>query len=138
MLITVVAALIGPLILYKYQRSIPFSLNYYLQLIEYCILFVIPFEAVLFWLNWRESIKKRNGYIWLGKFEVIQKQSLLVMHYLKLVPGNFRIKVSRSIFEKISVGNFILIRRNSLGAIEEVKKISNLQNRLSRVREKGH
>lgn len=131
-LITVVAVLIGPLILYKYQRSISFSLTYYVQLIEYCVLMVVPFVAILFWVNWRESTKKKRGYVWVGKFEVIHKQSLLTVFYLQLNPGNIKIRVSRSIFEKINVGNRILIRRNSLGRIEEIKRINKLSDRISR------
>lgn len=133
-LITIVAVLIGPLILYKYQRSISLSLNFYLQLIEYCILIVVPIVALLFWVNWRESTKQKRGYVWLGKFEVINKRSVFAFCYLQLNPGSTNIKVSRSLFEKISVGNSILIRRNSLGTIEEIKKISNLSDRLSRTR----
>ena len=135
-LITCVAVLFGPLILYKYQRSISLSFDNYLQLIEYCVLLVVPFAAILFWVNWRESTKQKRGYVWLGKFEVIHKRSLLALCYLQLTPGNIKIHVSRNLFEKISVGNFILIRRNSLGTIEEIKKIVNLSNSLSKAKGK--
>lgn len=136
-LITVFAILIGPLALYRYQRTISLSLGYYLHLIEYCVLMVVPFASILFWVNWRETTKQKRGYVWLGKFEVIHKYSLFFsIFYLRLTPGNIKIKVSRGIFEKISVGNFILIRRNSLGTVEEVKKISNLSKRLSKVKDK--
>jgi len=71
---TLVAVLVEPLIMYKYQRSVAFSFNNYLRLMEYCFLIAVPFIAFFVWLNWRESVKRSRGYGWLGKFEVIKKK----------------------------------------------------------------
>ena len=67
----------------------------------------------------------------MGKFEVINKKSWFVFHYLQLAPGNSKLKVERDLFEKIRVGNIILIRRDALGKIEEVRKVKNLSNRVA-------
>jgi len=127
---TLVAVLVEPLIMYKYQRSVAFSFNNYLRLMEYCFLIAVPFIAFFVWLNWRESVKRSRGYGWLGKFEVIKKKSWFVFHYLQLAPGDSKLKVEGDLFEKIRVGNIILIRRDALGKIEEVRKVNNLSNRL--------
>ena len=128
---TLVAVSIEPLMLYKYQRSAEFSFNSYLHLMELCFLIAFPFISLFVWLNWRESLKRSRGYGWLGKFEVINKKSWLVFHYLQLAPGNSKLKVEHDLFEKIRVGNIILIRRDALGKIEEVRKVNNLSNRLA-------
>jgi hypothetical protein len=125
------AVLIGPLIIYKYQRSALFSLNYYFRLLEYCFLIVVPFISFLLWHIWREVIKRNSGYSWIGKFEVLEKKSF-VFYYLLLAPGNSKVKVERSLFERIHIGNFILIRRDALGGIEEIRKVNHLSSRLSK------
>jgi hypothetical protein len=127
---TLVAVSIEPLMLYKYQRSAIFSFNNYLHLMELCFLIAFPFIALFIWLNWRESMKRSRGYGWLGKFEVVGKKSWFVFHYLRLAPGNGKLKVDRDLFEKIRVGNIILIRRDALGKIEDVRKVNNLSSRL--------
>jgi hypothetical protein len=98
-LITVAAVLIEPLvIIYKHQRLGTFSFHYYVQLTEYFLLVVVPFVAFLFWVNWRELTKRKNGYGWVGKFEVISKRSLFVFHYLLLKPGvNNKVKLDQII-----------------------------------------
>ena len=75
-------------------------------------------------------MKRSRGYGWLGKFEVVSKKSWFVFHYLRLAPGNGKLKVDRDLFEKIRVGNIILIRRDALGKIEDVRKVNNLSSRL--------
>lgn len=135
-LITVAAVLIEPLvIMYKHQRSVPFSLDYYLELAEYFLLIVVPFVAFLFWANWRESTKRRRGYGWVGKFEVIKKRSLFAFHYLFLAPGSKnKIKVNQHLFERTRVGDFVEIRRDALGGIEAVSRINNFSGRLARAK----
>ncbi len=131
-LLTLAAVLIEPFILYKYRRTVPFSLSDYLQVLEYCSLIAVPVISFLLWVNWRESIKQSRGYIWVGKFEVIKKQSSLVFFYLLLAPGNGKLRVERRLFERTRVGDFILIRRNALGNIEEIKKVNDLSSRLAK------
>ena len=97
---------------------------------ELCFLIAFPFIALFIWLNWRESMKRSRGYGWLGKFEVVGKKSWFVFYYLQLAPGNGKLKVERDLFEKIRVGNIILIRRDALGKIEDVRKVNNLSSRL--------
>lgn len=134
-LMTVVVVLIEPLIMYRRQRSIPFSLEYYVKLIEYLTFIIVPFIAFLYWINRRELIKQSRGYGWVGKFEVIGKQSSFIRKYLLLKPGDgHKLKVQRSLFEKTRIGDFIVIRRDALGNIEEVTKSKNLSRRLARVR----
>jgi hypothetical protein len=133
-LITVIAALIGPLIFYKHQTSVSFSLDYYIRLIEYFFVTVTPFVAFLIWANWRAATMRKRGYGWVGKFEVINKRSTFPFHYFLLAPGNNnQIRVSRTLFEKISLGDFILIRRDVFGVIEKISKINNVSGRLARV-----
>jgi hypothetical protein len=131
-LITLMAVMIGPLIIYKNQRSVPFSLDYYLKLSQYFLIIVIPFVALLLWINWRESVKRNRGYSWIGKFEVVDKRSILAFCYIQLANVNTTLKVKRSLFDKIRIGDYILIRRDSLGNIEEIKKANILITRLAR------
>jgi hypothetical protein len=134
-LITVAAVLVGPLIMYKYHRSVPFSLDYYLQLTQYFLIFVIPFVAFLLWVNWRQSIKRSRGYGWLGKFEVINKRASFPFCYLQLAPGSSNsLKVNRGLFEKIRVGDFILVRRDAFGNIEEISKTHKFSDLLPKVK----
>ncbi len=133
-LITMVAILIGPLVMYKNQRSVPFSFDYYLRLTENFIMIIVPFVVFLFWINWRESIKRSRGYAWLGKFEVVNKRSTFVFCYFLLTPGDSnKLRVSRNLFEKTRVGDFILIRRDALGNIEEISKVNSFSNRIAKV-----
>ncbi len=132
-LVMIAAVLIGPLIIYKRQRAVHFTFDYYWELVEYFLFITIPFITFLIWTNWRESIKRERGYGWFGKFKVIQKRSSLGFHYLMLAPGDRnKIRVNGTLFEKINVGNFILIRRNSLGGVEDVSKVNNLHTRLNK------
>jgi hypothetical protein len=130
---TVSAILIGPLIIYKYQRSVLFSLNYYFRLLEYCFLIITPFILAFLWLSWRELVKQSSGYGWVGTFEVLGKQSSFIFCYLLLKPGKSKLKVERSFFEKARVGDLILIRRDALGSIEEIKKVHGFSRRLSKM-----
>ena len=132
-LITIVAVLIEPFMIHKNQRSVPFTLDYYLRMIKYFAIIVVPFVAFLFWINWRESIKRNRGYGWIGKFEVIDKQSTFAFCYLLLSPGhNNKLKVKRNLFEKIRTGDFIQIRRDVFGNIEEVSRLDSFSTRLAR------
>jgi len=135
-LITVAAVLIEPLvIMYKHQRSVPFSFDYYLELAEYFFLIVTPFVAFLFWINWRETTKRKRGYGWMGKFEVIKKRSLFTFHYLLLAPGGKnKIKVNQQLFDRTRVGDFIEIRRDALGSIQTVNRINNFSTRLAKAK----
>ncbi len=127
------AVLIGPLAIYARQRSVPSSLGHYLRMVEYCFLIVVPFILFLLWLNWRESIKRNRGYGWIGKFKITNKQSSFAFYYLHLSPGNSKLKVARSLFDKTRVGYSILIRRDALGNIEEIRKVSNRSSRLTKI-----
>ena len=137
-LISFAAMLVGPLILYKNQRSIPLSFGHYLLLMRYFLIIVLPLLSFLIWANWRESLKRTRGYKWIGKFEVINKQTSLAFRYLLLSPGNGnRIKVDRDLFERTRAGDFIVIRRDALGNIEEINKVNNFPKRLARSGTKG-
>jgi hypothetical protein len=137
-LITVATVLIEPMaIMYRHKKPIPFSFSYYLQLTEYLAFFVIPFVAILFWANWRELTKRSRGYCWVGKFEVVAKRTSFGFHYLLLEPGSSnRVRVNQALFEKIRIGNLIQIRRDALGSIEEVSRVSSFSRRLARARAK--
>jgi hypothetical protein len=138
-LITAMAALIEPLIMYKRIGAVPFSFRSYILLAEYFLILIVPFVAFLLWINWRESVKRKRGYGWVGKFNVIDKQSALTFFYLFLEPGiNNKLKVNRALFEKISVGDSVLIRRDSLGSIEEISKVDTFSSRIARVRRTGN
>lgn len=127
------AIMIGPVILFKNQRALP-SLDLYLRLIQYFLIMVLPFLSFLLWNNWREITKKRRGYGWIGKFEVINKRASFGFRYLILSPGSKnQIKVNRILFDKTGIGDTILIRRNAFGAIEEVSKVNNFSSRLAKV-----
>jgi hypothetical protein len=133
-LIAAVAILIGPLILYKNERTVTFSINQYLQLSEYFVIIVVPFVSFLIWANLRELTKRRRGYVLVGKFEVINKRSAFGFHFLHLTPGNNnQVRVKRVLFEKTNPGDFILIRRDAFGSIEEITRINNVSGRLAKI-----
>jgi len=133
-LITAVAVLIEPLLfMSKYQSSVPFSFSYYMELFEYFLLIAFPFVALLIWVNRRESAKRSRGYGWVGKFEVIKKRSSFLFRYLLLAPGDSnKIKVNRHLFDKTRVGDFVLVRRDALGSVEEISKTKKFSGRLAR------
>ncbi len=134
-LITALAALMGPLLMFKRSKAIPFSISFYIQLSEYFLILFTPFVGFLLWVNWRELKKRKRGYGWVGKFEVIGKESLLSFNYLKLAPGiNNKLKVDRDLFDKVRIGDSVLIRRDSLGNIEGLSKVSNFSSRITRIR----
>lgn len=137
-LIPLAAVLIEPLIImYKHQRLVQFSFHYYLQIIEYLLFIVVPFLAYLLWVNLRDWIKQSRGYSWLGKFEVIDKQLSFAFCYLLLAPGDDnKLRVNRDMFEKIRVGDFVQIRRDALGDIEEITKVKSFSSRLAKVKSK--
>jgi len=134
-LITVLAVAIEPfLFMSRYQRSVPFSMDYYFHLIKYFFVVAIPVVIILVWLNRREHAKRNKGYGWVGQFEVVHKQSSFVFRYLLLSPGNNnRIKVDHDLFEKVRVGDFIQIRRNAFGGVEAIVRVNNSSGRLARV-----
>lgn len=131
-LITLAVALVEPLLMYKRLKVATFSLEYYLQLFEYCLLIIVPFVLFLFWLNRREELKLKRGYDWVGKFEVIRKQVALVFCYLHVRPGNSKLRVERTLFDSVRTGDYIMIRRDALGGVEEIKKVNNFPSRLTR------
>ena len=125
--------LVEPLIMYKYRRTVPFSFDYYIQQIEFALLVIVPLLIILFWLNSRESEKQNKGYRWVGKFEVLAKQSSFLFCYLQVAGEENRIKVDRPLFEKTKVGDTIMIHRDSLGNIEKIEKVNNLAGRVARL-----
>ncbi len=136
--VVVIGTLLEPLILYRHFRNIPFSFHYYVQQIEYFLIFVVPVMSLIFWAYWREILKRSEGYRWVGKFEVKDKQQSLFNHfYLALSPGNNnKLKVERSLFNKIRVGDSIIVHRDVFGNVEEIKKISSFSSRVAKVRDR--
>ncbi len=132
-LIVAVAVMIEPFIIYKYQRSIPFSIDFYLRIVEYTLIIVVPFGVFLFWTNWRESTRQSLGYGWMGKFEVMRKRASFPFFYLLLEPGTENeLKVNRGFFNKTRVGDFVLVRRDAFGNVEEISRVSDLPSRLAK------
>jgi hypothetical protein len=65
---------------------------------------------------------------------VIGKQTSILSCYLNLSPGEGNsLKVDRSLFNKTQVGDFVLIRRDALGDIDEVRSVKDVVKRLTRV-----
>src|SRR5690349_14852516 len=119
--IAAAAVLIEPLIAYRSQRRLAFSFAYYLEQMEYFLFIAVPFGLYVFWAYWRESLKQRRGYCWVGKFEVVDKRSSFGYCQLVLSPGKEnRLNVNKSFFNKTLIGDLIIIRRDALGEIDEV------------------
>jgi hypothetical protein len=136
-LMVTLAVLIEPIIMYGRYRTFPFSLDKYLQVMVYLLLVIVPFVAFLFWANWRETIKQSRGYGWMGTFEVTRKQLSFSLCYLFLTPGeNHKVKVERKLFDKIRIGDFVQIRRDAFGSLEEVAKIKNFSSHIVKARTK--
>lgn len=133
-LITAFAVLVEPLVLYRQQRLNSFSLDYYLKIAEYFLIIVVPFVAFLMWTNWRESVKRSKGYCWMGKFEVVTKETTLVGNYIILSPSLDKMRVDRKLFEKIREGDFIQVRRDVFGQLEEIKRVNSFSSRLAKIR----
>ncbi|MBS1508376.1 MAG: hypothetical protein JSS79_17175 [Bacteroidetes bacterium] len=133
-LITAFAVLVEPLVLYRQQRLNSFSLDYYLKIAEYFLIILVPFVAFLMWTNWRESVKRSKGYCWMGKFEVVTKETTLVGNYIILSPSLDKMRVDRKLFEKIREGDFIQVRRDVFGQLEEIKRVNSFSSRLAKIR----
>lgn len=133
-LIMAAAALVGPLFVYRNIRSLPFSLTDYLQQIHYFLYITVPLGCILFWVNWRESVKRKKRYYWVGKFEVVDKSAKFCSCYLNLSPGEGnKLKVDQSLYNKTHIGDYVIIRRDALGRIDEVRRVKDVVNRLTRV-----
>lgn len=131
---SVAATLLGPLLLFKYSKGVAFSTSYYLQHVAFFSLVTLPFAIFLVWSYRRETLKQSSGYRFVGKFEVLDKQSCLTYLYLVLSPGiNNKVKVERSLFEKTRIGDFIIILRDALGNVEEIKRVNRFSSRLSQL-----
>ena len=133
LLIILAVVIAEPFIIYKrYRNSIPFSEGFYFQQIKYAIYVAIPIIAYHLWASWREIEKKKRGYCWVGKFKVTGKRFSFTFCYLTLTPGEQNVlRVDRKLFSKIRVGDFVLIRRDAFGKLEEVVKIKKLSSRLA-------
>jgi hypothetical protein len=128
-----VAALVEPLLVLSKVKRMDFSFHYYLEQLEYFMWFAIPAGLFLAHVYKKESMKRNKGYYWLGKFEVIGKQSSLLSDYLQLAPGRgHKLKVERSLFDKTKIGDFIVIRRDALGGLDEVRRVNNLLARVAK------
>jgi len=131
--ISLAAILVAPLIVYKNDHHNPFTQSYYLQQIKYFLLVGIPYAMYYFWTRWLQRVKRNRGYGWVGKFEVIRKRSSILFCYLVLAPGTAnRLKVSRSLFDSIREGDFVMIYKDALGKIERVTRVKDFAARLSR------
>ncbi len=132
-LIMAVAAVVVPLFMYRNVRTLSFSLSEYLKQVEYFLFIGVPFGFFLFWVNWREAAKRKKRYCWMGKFEVTSKTSSLLFCYLSLVPGKEnKLRVDRRLFNKTNIGDYIIIRRDAFGKVDEVKRVNDVLNRLTR------
>lgn len=128
-----VAALIEPFLMYRRSKQVAFSFHFYWQQLEYFTLFALPFGLFLIWVYWKESEKKALGYCWVGKFRVIDKKSSWLNCYLILAPNEtHKLKVNRDLFNKTQIGDSVVVRRDALGGIDEVKRITNVLSRVSR------
>jgi hypothetical protein len=137
LLITVVAVLLEGFIVYGLKRLSLFSVSYYLQLIQHIAIVIVPFVGFLLWTNGRELIKRSRGFVWVGKFEVVGKQEKLIGGMLLLTPGDHHaLKVQRSVFNRISVGDYIQVRRDAFGKVVEILKIEKFSRKLARVNRK--
>jgi len=126
--------LIEPLIVYKRFRRIPFTTDFYFEQIKYFLLIGFPFVLYYLWTVWQGSIKKQRNFCWVGKFKVIRKRRGFTLCYLTLTPGNENnVKVSKSLFTKIREGDFVIIRRDSLGKVEKVTHVKDFAARLNKV-----
>ncbi len=122
--LTVLALLIGPVIILKNHRGIPPSMDNYIRLIGYCCFIALPLFAWILWLQWRESVKLSRGYVWLGKFKVVEKLDAWMNCYFIVEPGQTKLPVDRDLFQKTNVGNTIIVCRNSLGQLEYIRRVN--------------
>jgi hypothetical protein len=123
----VVAALVEPFLILSKVKPTNVSVHDYLEQLEYFALFAFPVGLLLAYVHWKESIKRHRGYCWIGKFQVKDKKLSRLSCYLTLTPGQeHRLKVDRNLFDKTKVGDFIIVRRDALGVIDEVKRVNNL------------
>jgi hypothetical protein len=131
--IMVVASLTVPLFVYRNVRTAPLTLSGYLEQIEYFLFVGVPLGLLLIWANWREAVKRRKGYCWVGKFEVIGKSKSFLTCHLNLFPGEGnRLRVDRGLYHETHIGDCIIIRRDALGGIGEVRRVKDVLNRLSK------
>lgn len=135
-LILFAAVLIWPVFLYKYYRNIgPFTGTYYLTQVTYGLCSAFLISGFYFRNSWRETVKRSRNYCLVGKFEVISKRSSFVRCYLILVPGQKNeVRVARSLFNKVEVGDSVVIRRDALGHIEKIMKVKKFTTKLVRAR----
>lgn len=122
--LTLLALLIGPVIVLKNHRGISPSLDNYIRLIGYCCFIALPLFGWILWLQWRESIKLTRGYVWLGKFKVVEKMQSWWNCYLVVDPGHTKLCVDRDLFKKTNLGNTVIICRNSLGQLEYIRRLN--------------
>ncbi|MEJ1240978.1 hypothetical protein WBG78_22720 [Chryseolinea sp. T2] len=134
-LVIVAAVLIEPIVVYNKLRHTPFTQGYYIGQAKYFLLLSLPVLGFFVWIRWRESLKRSRGYCWVGRFEVQKKHASFLSCHLMLSPGRRnRVKVNRTFFNKVNEGDTVIVRRNSLGEIERMIRITNLAARLRNLR----
>lgn len=126
-----VAALVEPFIVLNKAKRAGFSLYDYFNQLQYFLLLILPIGLFLTYTYWKESVKRQRGFRWVGKFRVIDKKALPLKCYLFLYPGSdHKITVQRDTFSRVKIGDFIIIRRDSLGKIEKINHVNNWFGRL--------
>lgn len=127
-----ITALIEPFLMLRRNRQANLTGNFYWHQVEYFLLIAMPFVLILFWIYWREAIKRKRGYCWVGKFKVLDKQQSFFRCYLVLWPNQrHKLVVHRSLFNKTRVGDFIIVRRDALGQVEEFRHVYNVLARVA-------
>jgi hypothetical protein len=126
----IVAALVEPFLVLSKVKKMNFSIQAYLEQLEYFLFFAFPVGLFLAYVHWKESVKRQRGFCWVGKFQVVDKKLSRLSCHLILTPDNkHKLKVDRRLFDKTRIGDFIIIRRDALGGIGEVRRVNNLLSR---------
>lgn len=133
-ILTVAATVLAePLIVYKKYRSVPFTFDFYFHQIKYVLLIGVPIILYYLWTKWKSTIKRNRGYYLVGKFKVVEKRKRFTFCYLTLAPGNEnKLKINRSLFAKIREGDFVIVRRDALGNIEQITHVKDFAARLTK------
>ena len=129
------AILIDAFIAYKRQRvQVPFSLRHYGYLVEGLVVVVLAFALLVIVFHWRALVTYAKGYGWIGTFEVQRKYATALSYCLVLRPGQDHvIRVNKTFFDQVNVGDSLEIKRDALGMIAHVRRTGNYSTRLRRL-----
>jgi len=96
---------------------------------------ILTYVCVEIWFGQMlPGFEGRKGYYLKGKFEIIDKKVWMGLTFLQLKPGIAnRIRIDWSLFNRLRIGDRILIERTAFGSVKKISRVSDFHSRVKKV-----